>query len=124
MVVMNETDERFYVGPSRIPGAGNGLFARVPLATGERLEVIGVLVEPESLADRCTEYADAHKLRVDGLLLIPLGFGGLANHSLQPNLEKVTEAGVLYLRTIRPVAADEELTFTYSAYARERFGLD
>ena len=122
--VVNETDSRFFVGPSRIPGAGNGLFTRVPLVPGERLKVIGVLVEPQSLADRCTEYADAHKIRVDGKLLIPLGFGGMGNHSLQPNLEKMAEAGVLYLQTTRSVAAGEELTFTYSDYARERFGLD
>jgi hypothetical protein len=33
-VIVDESDTRFYVAPSTIPGAGNGLFARVPLTAG------------------------------------------------------------------------------------------
>jgi SET domain-containing protein len=124
-MVIRETDERFYVGESGIPGAGWGLFARRDLPAGERLAVIGVLVERDSLADACTRYADEYKLRVgDHLLLIPCGFAALANHSAQPNLEKVVEGESLFLRLTRDVAAGEELCFAYSAYALARFGID
>ncbi|MBI4213219.1 MAG: SET domain-containing protein-lysine N-methyltransferase [Chloroflexi bacterium] len=123
MVVVNETDGRFYVGPSTVPGAGRGLFAKVPLAAGEKLEVIGVLVEPDSTSDICTAFANEHKLRFGKVLIIPVGFGGMVNHSVQPNMEKHAEGTTLYLRTTRPVGAGEELFFTYSDYARERFGL-
>ncbi|MEQ1761001.1 MAG: hypothetical protein ABL986_22065 [Vicinamibacterales bacterium] len=43
---MNESDARFYVDASSIPGAGRGLFARAALPAGERLEVAGVLGPP------------------------------------------------------------------------------
>ena len=120
---VDETDGRFYVDVSTIPDAGNGLFAKVPLNQGERLEAIGVLVRPDSLADRCTGYADQHKFRAGEYLLIPLGFAGMANHSTTPNLEKVIEGDRVFLQTLRPVSAGEELFFTYSEYAQERFGL-
>jgi len=122
-MLLQETDDRFEVRPSTIPGAGEGLFARVPLATGDRLEAIGVLVQPGSLEDRCTAFADEYKLRVGGLLLIPLGLAGKLNHADQPNLGKVVEGERLYLQALRSVAAGEELYFSYSDYARQRFGI-
>jgi hypothetical protein len=122
-MLIDETDGRFYVDASTIPEAGNGLFAKVPLAQGERLEVIGVLLQPDSLTDRCTHYADQHKFRAGDYLLIPMGFGGMANHSSTPNLVKVVEGDRVYLQTLRDVPAGEELFFTYSDYAQERFGL-
>jgi hypothetical protein len=122
--VVNETDERFYVAASTIPGAGSGLFARIPLSAGARLEVIGVLVLADSVSDRCTTYADTHKFRVGHRLLIPLGYGGMVNHSLTPNLEKVIEGDHVFLQAMRGVAAGEELFFCYSEYAQERFGLN
>jgi hypothetical protein len=35
----------------------------------------------------------------------------------------VLEDGALYLQVTRPVQPGEELFYTYSAYARERFGI-
>jgi hypothetical protein len=120
----NETDNRFLVAESTIPGAGKGVFAKTALAEGELLEIIGVLVQRDSIADQCTHYADEHKVRVgDDYLLIPVGFGGMVNHSSSPNTEKVIEGERAYLRALRPIEAGEELFFTYSEYAQERFGL-
>ena len=123
-VIVNETDDRFYIAESTVPGAGRGLFARVPLSTGDRLAVIGVLVAPDSLSDQLTAYTDEYKLRLGSLLLIPLGYGGMVNHSADPNLEKQVEGDSLYLRVTRPVQAGEELFFSYSDYARQRYGID
>ncbi|MSO56772.1 MAG: SET domain-containing protein [Acidobacteria bacterium] len=120
---MNETDDRFYVAPSTLAGAGHGLFARVTLKEGSRLSVIGVLVQANSDSDRCTAFADAHKVRVGGQLLIPLGFGAMVNHSSSPNLGRVIEGDAVHLQLLRDVAAGEELFFTYSAYAQQRFRL-
>jgi hypothetical protein len=97
----------------------------VPLEAGAKLAVLGVLIERGSLADECTQFADAHKMRVgESGLMIPLGFAGMVNHSLDPNVEKQVEGTTLYLCTLRPIAAHEELFYTYSDYARDRFGLD
>lgn len=117
-------DDRFEVRPSRIPGAGLGVFARADLPAGAELEVVGVLVRRDSPADRCTHFADHHKFRVGAdLLLIPVGLGGLVNHAADANLERVEHAGGVVLRTRRPVAAGEELVFSYSESARQRMGL-
>ena len=119
----DETDARFALRPSTIPGAGQGVFARVDLAAGATLEVIGVSVQRESLSDRCTHFADHHKFRLGDKLLIPLGFGGQVNHSTEPNLEKVIEGDRIFFRALRPVLTGEELFFRYPDSALERFGI-
>ncbi|HEY3116181.1 MAG TPA: SET domain-containing protein-lysine N-methyltransferase [Chloroflexota bacterium] len=116
-----ETDNRFYVRASTIPGAGRGLFATAPLRVGEVLHVVGWLISPHSVADDCTRHADQYKFRFGDRLLIPIGYGALINHSSDPNMEKVIEGERLYLRVTRPVSAGEELFFSYSTYAQERF---
>ena len=123
MVILDEVDARFYAGPSTLPGAGQGLFARVPLRAGDRLTVIGVLVPRESAADRYTAFADEYKFRVGDHLLIPCGVAGMANHSSQPNLEKVVEGDAVFLQLLCDVNAGDELCFSYSEYARERYGI-
>lgn len=123
MVILDESDERFYVAASAAQGAGRGLFARVPLRAGDRLAAIGVLVRRDSAADRYTSFADEYKLRAGDYLLIPCGLAALANHSTQPNLEKIVEGDALFLQLVRDVDAGEELCFAYSDYARQRFGV-
>jgi hypothetical protein len=123
-LILDETDDRFEVRESTISGAGRGVFAIKPLDTGDRLAVVGVLISRDSVADECTRYADEHKFRVGGYLLIPVGFAGMANHSVTaPNMEKVLEGNEVYLVATRPVQVGEELLWTYSPYAQERFGL-
>ncbi len=123
MTVIDEPDTRFYAAPSTLPGAGRGLFARVPLRAGERLAVIGVMVRRDSESDRCTAFADEYKLRAGEYLLIPCGIAALANHSAEPNLEKVVEGQSVFLQLLRDVGAGEELCFSYSDYARARYGI-
>jgi hypothetical protein len=121
---LDESDDRFELRPSTIPGAGRGVFARVDLPTGALLEVIGVRVRRETVSDECTHFADHHKFRVGDTLLIPVGFGGLVNHSTAPNLGKVVEGERVFLGALRPIAAGEELFFCYPDAALERFGLN
>ena len=122
-MIVDEVDQRFYVADSGIPGGGNGLFAKVPLAAGDRFEVIGVLIRRDSVTDRCTHFCDQHKFRIgDDLLLIPMGYGGMANHSASPNMEKVFEGDRVFLRMLRPIEPGEELFFSYHPYAQDRFG--
>ena len=122
--ILDETDDRFEIRASTLPGAGLGVFARVDLPAGATLEIIGVLVRRESISDRCTHFADHHKFRLDDRLLIPCGFGGLVNHSAEPNLEKVIAGDSVYLRTTRPIAAGEEVFFRYPESALERLGIE
>ena len=122
-MTLDEADDRFTAGASSLPGAGRGLFARVPLRAGARLAVIGVRVRRGSAADCYTSFADEYKIRAGDDLLIPCGIAALANHSAQPNLAKVIDGDALFLELLRDVAAGEELCFAYSDYARERFGI-
>lgn len=121
MMIFNETDNRFYLADSTVPGAGQGLFSNVILEPGDRIEVLGCLILPDSESDRCTAYADAYKLRFDGKLLIPFGFAGMVNHSEIPNLEKTIDNGKFYFSATRIIKAKEELFIQYSNYAIERF---
>lgn len=123
-MILAESDPRYFIGPSLLPGAGRGLFTKVPLASGELLPVLGVLIPANTPSDDCTRFADAYKLRVGNYLLIPVGYAALVNHSSQSaNMEKLVEENRLFLRTLRPIAAGEELLFCYSDYAQERFQL-
>ena len=122
-IVLDERDDRVYVAASRIPGAGNGLFARVPIRAGDRLAVFGVTIPADSVADQCTRYADQYKYRVGNTLIIPVGYAAMVNHCAAPNLTKVMENGALYLEALRDIAADEELSFAYDPRALARFGI-
>ena len=123
-MILDEPDQRFYAAPSTLPGAGRGLFARVPLRAGDRLAAVGVLVRRDSDADRFTAFADEYKFRAGDYLLIPCGVAGMANHSAQPTLEKVIEGDSVFLQVLRDVEAGEELCFSYSDYARARYGIE
>ena len=122
-MILDEPDNRFYAGASTIPGAGRGLFARVRLKAGDRLEVIGVRVRRDSASDRYTAFADQYKFRVGDDLLIPCGIAALANHSSEPNLRKIVEGDAAFLELLRDVESGEELCFAYSEYARERYSI-
>ena len=54
--LFEETDTRFKIAPSTIPGAGLGLFAAIALTEGELLMIQGIAIKPGSVADQCTPY--------------------------------------------------------------------
>ena len=123
-MAIHEPDERFELRRSTILGAGLGVFAKVELGPGDELEIIGAIVQRDSTADRCTHFADGHKFRIGGdRLLIPCGFGGIVNHSDEPNLLRIVIGDRVFLRALRPIRAGEELFHRYHAPALERFGL-
>jgi hypothetical protein len=122
-IIPEEGDPRFYSAPSATPGAGRGLFARVPMRTGDRLAVIGVLIPRDSDADRYTDFADEYKFRAGDHVLIPCGIAAMANHSSRPTMRKVIDGGAVFLELLQDVKAGDELCFTYSEYACARFGI-
>ncbi len=123
-MTIHEPDSRFELKPSTIPGAGLGVFARVDLAPGDELEIVGILVPRDSVADRCTHFADGHKFQVgNDHLLIPCGFGGMVNHAHDPNMFRVVKGERVVLQVLRSIRAGEELFHRYSAGACKRFGI-
>jgi SET domain-containing protein len=112
---------RFYVRKSTIPSAGNGLFAKKSMASGEVLKIRGSLIRRNSLEDVCTRYADPYKFRIGSYLLIPQGYAAMVNHSSTPNLKKVIKGKTVFLQALRRIEKGEELFFCYSRYAQKRF---
>jgi SET domain-containing protein len=120
---MNESDPRFCLKQSTTPGAGLGVFARLPLRKGDCLEVMGVRVKPGSVADACSAFADRHKFVHGDQLIIPLGYAGMVNHSATPNMVRHEQDGKLFLKALRDIAVDEELFHAYNATALRKMGL-
>lgn len=89
MIFIEETDTRFYIAPSSLLNAGNGCFAKIPLKKDDWLEIIGVYVRTDGLADQCTDYATRYKFAGNKKLdakIVPMGFGGMVNHSDDPKI--------------------------------------
>lgn len=131
MLIFEEHDKRFYVDKSTLPDAGYGLFANVPLKSGDWLEVMGVMVKKGSISDLCTHYARRYKFRGSkgDASIIPLGYAGIVNHSSDseirncvltniPGLSKRSEhsSEVVYQFT-RDIMIGEEIIGDYGAVA-------
>jgi hypothetical protein len=130
MIFVEETDERFYIAPSTIPNAGNGCFAKIPLKKNDWLEVIGVYVKTNGLADQCTQYAKRYKFAGSDKLdakIVPMGYGGMVNHSdelsncklvYEKGLNKRSQhAGQIIYKFTRDIMAGEEIIGNYGTNA-------
>ena len=105
---------RTYVAPSTLHG--RGVFAAVPIAAGEVIEVCPVLRFPAAQREHIdATLIDEYYFDWDGDGAIALGLGSLYNHADEPIAEyiKDTANDVLVVRALSPIAADEEITFAY-----------
>jgi SET domain-containing protein len=125
MINIQEKDHRFYISESTQPNAGRGLFASIEISAGEHLEVIGVVVDRDSISDECTSYANAFKFAADysdsyKKHIIPMGYGGIVNHA---NEKKDQNVEIRYIKKrsesicvyyfIRDVEKGEEILGNY-----------
>jgi len=111
-----QQDNRFRIKKSTIPFAGLGVFANTVLPEETKLHVDGIVIQKNSTADICTAYANKYKFKLkENLLLIPLGWAGMVNHSNKPNMFKlVKNNGKVFLVTNRDITPGEELFWKYS----------
>jgi len=134
MILVEETDERFYISDSKLPNAGLGVFTKVPLKAGDYMEIIGVAVGRNSITDVCTHYAKSYKFAAKAGTdftqhVVPMGFGGIVNHGPSDlrNAElreyrgpkrNPNASNMIYAFT-RDIAPDEEILGNYGGnYAR------
>ena len=91
MITIEEIDDRFYIEKSNLPHAGYGCFAKTLMKKGDWLEIIGVLVKTDSVADECTHYAKRYKFMGSkkGYKIVPMGLGGLVNHTDERAMQNV-----------------------------------
>lgn len=134
MNFIEETDTRFYLKESTLPNAGWGCFANTHLKRGDWLEIIGVYVTVGGLADQCTHYAKRYKFAGSpkkNAKIVPMGFGGMVNHSDDSLLQncgleyvaalnrRSDHAGQVIYRFIRDILPDEELIGNYGPEINE-----
>lgn len=107
------SDPRFLVQKSA-PDIGHGLFARVPIETGDFiLEYTGVRI-PTKLADEMKSrylFELDPDWTVDGE--VPENLARYINHSCEPNCECQLEDGKINIYAARDIEPGEELSFDY-----------
>lgn len=120
MPLRRHSAESFYVAPSTIPGAGQGLFARVPIAVEETIGYYqGEVISSDQL--HAGHFAGSHYLLWVTSACIIVGEGPKANytrfinHSPEPNAFLVvsTRWKTARFEAVRPIAAGEEIFFHY-----------
>ena len=91
MIVISETDPRFYIKESSID-AGLGAFASKEIKKGDYLEIIGVMVKSDSTTHTCTQYSDKYKFASNEEIthqIIPMGFAAIINHAIDQEKQNV-----------------------------------
>jgi len=105
------------------PIQGHGMFARRPIAEGTRLiEYAGEVISEAEGDARYDEGAMArhqtYLMALEGGRCIDAAVGGnesrFINHSCEPNCEAVEDDGRVWIETIQPIEAGQELTYDYS----------
>ena len=120
---IEEKDPRFYISDSKIPGAGKGVFAKVPLKKNDFLRIIGTVVKSKTIVDFISSkikiihvYCFANP-QISGFL-IHMGYGGMVNHTdnpLQKNCEITHIGGDVYYVFEKDVEKDEEILGNYGS---------
>ncbi|MRV73046.1 SET domain-containing protein-lysine N-methyltransferase [Duganella sp. FT92W] len=105
------------------PVHGRGVFARQPIAAGERIiEYTGEIISSDESARR----AEASGGPVNHTFFFSLADGNLIdggsngndarfiNHSCDPNCEAYEEDGRVFIHALRDIEQDEELNYNYA----------
>lgn len=140
MILVEENDARFYLKESNIKNAGLGVFAKEDIKKDNFLEIIGVMVNINSLSDICTNYAKDYKFAANfenkfDRHIIPMGFGGMVNHTEDKNLQNVelrylrhsilnSAAGSAVYYFIKDVKKDEEILGNYGQIFESKINND
>jgi hypothetical protein len=129
MIFLEENDKRFYLNKSTIESAGVGVFASEDIPKDSVMEILGFMVGVGSAADQCTNYAKDYKFAANfegkyDRHIIPIGFGGMVNHTQDSNLQNVelryvrhsssnVAAGSAVYYFIKDVKKDQEILGNY-----------
>jgi len=118
---MLEPSKKVYLGDSKIPSAGRGVFALADIAANETIEICPVIIvsDQDGLRLKETELQNYYFKFEDSKGTINfgicLGYGSLYNHSYEPNATyiKELEDSTIEFMAIKPIKKDEEITVNY-----------
>lgn len=110
---------KVYIGKSKIPNSGRGVFALQNIKNGEIIECCPIIAIPEADTEYLGQsilvtyffYFGSKKERSG----IALGFGSIYNHSYRPNAKfKIREKEKLIdFIALKNITKGEEITFNY-----------
>jgi len=109
---------------------GKGVYALVDLAEGETLiEYVGEVISWDQALERHphdpANPQHTFYFHIDDDRVIDAKVGGNSsrwiNHSCEPNCEAEVEAGRVFIRALRPIAAGEELFYDYGLVIDEPY---
>ena len=109
--------------PSKIPGAGRGVFATKNIRKGELIErcpAIPFSIDDPSNADKgileryCFYFGESSNVK--GRLAIVFGYGSLYNHSYEPNAKYIRRPAkqVMDFVAIKNIKKGEEITTNFN----------
>lgn len=114
------TSDKIYVGPSRIPNADRGVFARCNIKKGEVIEKCPVILvsrhDTSNLSESILVTYFFYFGKSKEQLAIALGFGSIYDHSYQPNATYKIKARekIIEFSAIKDIRKDEEITVNYN----------
>ena len=113
--------EKIYIGKSKIPNAGRGVYAKKDIKKGEIIETSPIIEVPQydmsSLKESILVTYFFYFGKNKGRLAIALGFGSIYNHSYKPNIiYKITpKEKLIDFVALDDIKKDTELTFNYKS---------
>jgi len=120
------TSDKIYLGLSRIPNAGRGVFAIRKIKKNETIEICPTIEVPKHDVSNIREsilityffYFGKNKERP----IIALGFGSIYNHSDKPNAKyklRPTEKTLDFI-ALKDIKKDEEITVNYNPNPKDK----
>lgn len=105
----------------RVKGKGRGVFARRPIAAGEVIERVPVVVIPYGENEENSGLAPYFFTWGEGTVAMALGYGSLYNHSYRPNA-RYDDVGsqTKVFTALRDIRAGEEITVNYNGDPDDR----
>lgn len=106
-------------------GRGRGVFTAVDISKGDIIEYCPLIIIPpnqRALIDQTIFYDYYYNWPLpEGAACVPLGYGGIYNHSIHPNAEIVLDLEENYLQfhCIRDIKAGEEIFIDYAGGDKE-----
>ena len=118
--------EKIYIGKSKNPKYGRGVFASSDIKKGEVIEVAPILIlEFKDFIDTKWNLLFEYYFWMDDFVVLALGYGGLYNHSKEPNSKyKINKKqSTIIFTAIKNISQGQEIYFNYKGSSKTKTSL-